>query len=124
MHPKPCAHCGTMFMPRNLGDESPTICNNCQVREDNKKPKGEKPMSSIKIMVDCPQAEYARIEEIALNQGVSPSEYFMNLHKLNIQESWAVKEKPKAKEIEPEEPKSEISEEDDSPKKAKGYKKK
>ena len=85
-HPTPCAHCGTMFMPIKLGDDATTICNNCQVRENSKKNIGEKSMSIIKIMLDCPQSEYAKIEELAINEGISISEYFMKLHRSNIQE--------------------------------------
>lgn len=98
--PIPCAHCGINFMRRDLALDAPKICNSCIQKEKKRKTKGTVKMDEMKITIGCSQEEHAKIEEICINQGINYTDYFMNLHKLNTQEEWKVKELPQEEEKE------------------------
>jgi hypothetical protein len=83
MHPKPCPHCGVMFMARPVKNDAVAICNSCELRERKHTPK-EVDMSIVQVIVYCPKTEFERLQEITMNKGISPSEYFMNLHDINM----------------------------------------
>lgn len=80
MPPIPCAHCGNNFMRPTNDPEAPKLCNNCIVREETRKIKGETKMQTIKIEIDCPVSTYPEIEEFCINKGISVTKYFLDLH--------------------------------------------
>lgn len=81
MNPIPCAHCGNNFMRHDLDPEAPKLCNNCLIRENIRtKKKDDNTMDSIDILVKCPREIQNEIEEICINEGISFSQYFLNLH--------------------------------------------
>lgn len=87
--PIPCAHCGFNFMRHTLDENVPKLCNNCMLKEEKNKPKGERPMSKANILIVCDREDQIQIEEICTNQGITLSQYFMDLHKLNTSKGWA-----------------------------------
>lgn len=81
MNPIPCAHCGNNFMRHNLDPEAPKLCNNCSLRETLRtKKKDDSTMDTIDILVKCPREIQNEIEELCINEGISFSQYFLNLH--------------------------------------------
>ena len=60
---------------------APHLCNNCLVKELIRNPKKEDKMSTVDILVKCPQEVYADIEEHCINNAVDISTYLLNLHK-------------------------------------------
>lgn len=81
MSPIPCAHCGTNFMRRDLDPEAAKICNNCSIREQTRiSNQGKKDMSKVQLLIEVDRPTQIEIEEICLNEGVSLSEYVLNLH--------------------------------------------
>ena len=92
--PIPCAHCGTNFMRHDLSYEAPKLCNNCSHRESQKN-KEVKNMCDITILIECDRQTQIEIEEICVNEGISFSKYFLDLHKLNTQNGWISKDNPK-----------------------------
>jgi len=85
MNPIPCAHCGANFMRQTLDPESPKLCNNCSIREENRNHKKGNEMENqiIDILIKCPKEKYAEIEEICISNGHDVTKYFMNLHANN-----------------------------------------
>lgn len=109
--PIPCAHCGTNFMRKTADPDAPKLCNSCELKEKNK-PKGTKPMSEAKILIDCDRKTQIEVEEHCTNVGISISQYFTQLHRqffdglgcapvkdayIAVEEKPKVVEKPKAK---------------------------
>ena len=84
MPPIPCAHCGNNFM-KHTNDPELKLCNNCTVRENLRSPKGTKMDSSniVEILIRFPKQTQIEVEEICINEGISFSEYFLNLHNAN-----------------------------------------
>lgn len=83
MLPKPCGDCGINFM--SVAGEK--LCHTClrKAKEREEKYLKEiKVMDSIKIVIECDAKTQAEIEEICINEGISFSKYFLNLHELNI----------------------------------------
>ena len=81
MSPIPCAHCGTNFMRRDLDPEAAKICNNCSIRDQARiSNQGKKDMSKVQLLIEVDRPTQIEIEEICLNEGVSLSEYVLNLH--------------------------------------------
>lgn len=84
--PIPCAHCGTNFMRRSIDPDAPKLCNNCEVKELNKKQsKGETKMESVKLLIECPRKSQIEIEEHCTRQGLSISTYLIGLHDAHMQ---------------------------------------
>lgn len=79
MQPIPCNHCGYNFMRHNLEADAPRLCNSCDVRENQRNPKGKK-METIGILIQCPRDEHIVIEELCINQGIDLTRYFLELH--------------------------------------------
>lgn len=79
MQPVPCNHCGYNFMRRDLTPDAPRLCNGCEVRENQRNPKGKK-MDTIGILIQCPKDEHIVIEELCINQGIDLTRYFLELH--------------------------------------------
>lgn len=79
MQPTPCNHCGYNFMRRDVAPDAPRLCNGCEVRENQRNPKG-KTMETIGILIQCPQDEHIVIEELCINQGIDLTKYFLKLH--------------------------------------------
>ena len=95
MAPKPCAHCGTNFMPLFFEDKT---CNNCTFKEKGKKTV-KKESTKIKIIIECEPRLQAEIEEICLNTGQDFSSYFLNLHQLSVCKEFAQKCQKNVEEI-------------------------
>jgi hypothetical protein len=68
----------------------PKLCNNCLVREENRKPTKKETMeSTIDIKITAPVHIHNEIEEYCINNGMNLSQYFLSLHdtsKLNRKE--------------------------------------
>jgi len=65
------------------------LCNNCLVAEERRNPKkGEIKMSTIDVLVKCPQAQYAQLEEHCLKDGKDLSTFILYcaLEKLHLNE--------------------------------------
>jgi hypothetical protein len=63
-------------MKQDQNPETPNICNNCVKPE-------KKPVDEISILIKCDSATQKMIEEICINQGISFSDYFLSLHRIN-----------------------------------------
>lgn len=84
MHPIPCSHCGGNFMRPTPDPEAPKLCNNCLLREEKRNPtKKENMESTIDIKISCPISMHNEIEEYCINNGISLTNYFIDLHKIN-----------------------------------------
>lgn len=90
MPPIPCSKCGINFMRQDLNPETPNICNNCFKPE-------KKPIDEISILITCDVATQRAVEEICVCEGISFSEYFLALHKLNLIDSSRIIQARKAK---------------------------
>lgn len=66
-------------MRRDLTPDAPRLCNGCEVRENQRNPKGKK-MDTIGILIQCPKDEHIHIEEHCINQGIDLTRYFLDLH--------------------------------------------
>jgi len=77
MHPVPCQNCGTLFMKHNPNDPESKNCNNCVK-------KGEKAMTGVQMLITVSPKEQVEIEEYCVNAGVSISDYFLDLHRSNM----------------------------------------
>lgn len=91
MPPIPCAHCGTMFMRKDNLESSAKLCNNCLYKQMNKV-KTNRGEMSMKILIECSKEQHAKIEELCINQGKNFSQYFLELHDLNMQPEFKFKE--------------------------------
>lgn len=82
MSPIPCSHCGNNFMRQTIDPEAPKLCNNCSLREEKRNPKkeGNMELDIVNILVKCPKHLYTDIEEVCINNGTTPSDYFLKLH--------------------------------------------
>lgn len=82
MHPIPCSHCGGNFMRPTLDPEAPKLCNNCLLREEKRNPtKKENMEQTIDIKITCPIKIHNEIEEFCINNGITLSNYFLDLHR-------------------------------------------
>jgi len=61
MNPVPCVNCGYNFMRQNFDPNAPRICNSCEIREQNRIPKGQKKMDTIDVLVKCPSHIYKEL---------------------------------------------------------------
>ena len=61
MQPVPCIHCGYNYMRRTTEPDVVRLCNSCEVRENQRNPKGENKMQTIDILIKVPQKEYIDI---------------------------------------------------------------
>jgi len=66
-------------MRRDLAPDAPRLCNGCEVRENQRNPKGKK-MDTIGILIQCPKDEHILIEEYCINHGIDLTKYFLGLH--------------------------------------------
>ena len=80
MQPVPCIHCGYNYMRRTTEPDVVRLCNSCEVRENQRNPKGENKMQTIDILIKVPQKEYIDIEEYCINNGIDSIKYFLSLH--------------------------------------------
>lgn len=80
MQPIPCAHCGINFMRQTPDPEAPKLCNSCILREERRVPTKKDMMKTIDIVIKCPVAIQAEIEEYCINNGMDFSKYFLSLH--------------------------------------------
>lgn len=78
--PIPCAHCGTNFMRRSIDPEAPKLCNNCELKVSNTKPKEKTNMDNVKILIECTRKVQIEVEEYCVNMGLTISDYFVDLH--------------------------------------------
>ena len=76
MNPIPCNHCGYNFMRKTLDPEAPRLCDACQLTENRRTKKTESDMTTVDILVKCPQDIYKKLEEHCMTNGVSILEYF------------------------------------------------
>jgi hypothetical protein len=61
-------------------------------RAQQNQPKGEKKsMSDMKILIEVDRQTNIEIEEKCMNEGISISEYFVRLHKMNMSKGWVAK---------------------------------
>jgi hydrogenase maturation factor len=79
-------------MRPTLDPEAPKLCNNCLIREAtrseaiNSKVK-KMDESKVNILVECPKEIQKEIEEICLNENLTFSAYFLQLHEAyNLEE--------------------------------------
>lgn len=77
----PCQHCGNNFMQALLLTEGLRLCNNCNLKNENRTQR-EKNMedSIVNILIKCPKEYQARIEEDCVARGIDFSKFFMNLY--------------------------------------------
>jgi hypothetical protein len=80
MQPVPCIHCGYNYMRRTTEPDAIRLCNSCEVREQQRNPKGEKKMETIDILIKCPNHVYRDIEEYCINKGTNPSDYLLKIY--------------------------------------------
>jgi len=80
MQPIPCNHCGFNFMRQTIDPEAPKLCNSCAIREEKRSPTKKDIMPTIDIVIKCPVAIQADIEEYCINKGMDFSKYFLSLH--------------------------------------------
>ena len=92
MNPIPCSHCAVNFMRKSIDPEAPKLCNSCVIRENircseiNKKGK-KMDENNVNILIECPKEIQKEIEEICLNNNLTFSTYFLQLHNaLNVDE--------------------------------------
>lgn len=88
MHPIPCSHCASNFMRHDINPESPKLCNNCLLKEENRHPKKKENMEpTIEIQIKCPLKVHNEIEEYCINFGLNLTEYFLKSH-FFLKENW------------------------------------
>ncbi|VVB80751.1 Uncharacterised protein [uncultured archaeon] len=91
MAPRPCHHCGLNFMPIDPNYEGLALCNNCQLKNQNRT-KQETKMSEDKfnMVIALPRSYAVQIEEKCMKEGINFSEFFINLlrkfEELNLEE--------------------------------------
>ena len=59
--------------------EVPKLCNNCLLREERRNPKKDI-METVDILIKCPAKDQAEIEEYCMKNGLTFTQYFMNIH--------------------------------------------
>lgn len=82
MPPKPCAHCGLNFFKSTHELITTNLCNNC-LNKSQKNPNNEVIMTNldiVSILIELPLKMQIEIEELCINEGISFSKYFINLH--------------------------------------------
>jgi hypothetical protein len=81
MQPIPCNHCGFNFMRQTTDPEAPKLCNSCALREEKRSPTKKDNMEKvITIQIQFPIKIHNEIEEYCINQGISLSQYFIDMH--------------------------------------------
>ncbi len=85
MQPVSCNHCGYNYMRHNLDPNTPRLCNSCEVRENQRNPKGNNKMDTVDILIKFPRDEQIEVEEFCINHGIDYSHYFLELHQVNLE---------------------------------------
>jgi len=67
-------------MRQTIDPEAPKLCNSCAIREEKRSPTKKDIMPTIDIVIKCPVAIQADIEEYCINKGMDFSKYFLSLH--------------------------------------------
>lgn len=88
-HPRVCASCGINFMKKNAWDELEKKCNSCLNKEQKPKQKAQ----LVKLSIECTPEDHLKIEEICFSSGKTFSEYFIELHKKNLESTRPEEEK-------------------------------
>ena len=82
MPPMPCGHCGLNYMRQTPDPETPNLCNCCLIKENIRNPQFKECMEpKIDIKITCPIKTHNEIEEFCINQGITLSAYFLQLHR-------------------------------------------
>lgn len=76
MYPKLCAYCAVNFMDHTI-EKTQKLCNNCLPKE--------KKMSHSQILIDVSREIQIEIEDHCINEGYNFSDYFVSLHKANME---------------------------------------
>lgn len=82
--PVNCAHCGALYMRRDLSPDAPRICNVCENKESARMRTLPTPPNpdTIRIQIEGPRKLLEEVEEMAQTQGVTYSNYFIDLHNM------------------------------------------
>lgn len=82
--PANCSHCGALYMRRDLSPDAPRVCNVCENKEKARaKTLPNAPtINKIRIQIECSKQFLDEVEEICQAQGISYSDYFLQLHSL------------------------------------------